>query len=101
MWFAADWYGEYYTVRLRCEHATAEKSEFFHADAPEDAFQKAYLYILDLPDPAEEARKSFIARLGRLIDEGRDLGFEPGFLNPLAETMKRLSENAITHQAAE
>lgn len=36
--------------------------------------------------------------LGRHIDKGREIGIETEFLNPLAETMQRLSKNAIASE---
>jgi hypothetical protein len=49
--------------------------------------------------PAEERdRAEFTRLLANAIDKGRSIGIEVDFLNPLTETMKRLSENAITYQ---
>jgi hypothetical protein len=39
-----------------------------------------------------------MGKLGTLIDFARDDGIKVDYLNPLVETMKRLSENVITHQ---
>ena len=33
--------------------------------------------------------------LGRLIDQGRDIGIEVDFLNPLTAMMKKLATNAL------
>lgn len=58
----------------------------------------AFKFIQGLPD-AETARlHDFMGQLGNLIDVGKDLGIQVDYLNPLTETMKRLSENVITHQ---
>jgi hypothetical protein len=53
-----------------------------------------------MPDAATSKLHDFMGQLGKLIDNGRDLGIEVDYLNPLTETMKRLSENIITHQPA-
>jgi hypothetical protein len=42
----------------------------------------------------------FMGKLGNLIDAGKDEGIEVDYLNPLLDTMKRLSENVITYQPA-
>lgn len=66
-----------------------------HADI---AVARALAFIAELPS-AETARlHEFMAKLGTVINDGRDLGIAVEFLNPLTETMKRLSENAITHK---
>ena len=57
-------------------------------------------FIAKQPDAATAKLQDFMAALGSVIDIGRKNGIETDFLNPLVATMKRLSENAITHQAA-
>ncbi len=59
---------------------------------------KAQALIAALPS-AEQARlQQFMNKLGDLIDIGRDEGIAVDFLNPLLDTMKRLSENVITYK---
>lgn len=64
----------------------------------DEALGKATAFIEELPS-AEQARlHAFMGQLGNLIDAGRAEGIAVDFMNPLVETMKRLSENVITHQ---
>ena len=66
-----------------------------------ECLRKAQAHIAAMPS-AEQARlQSFMSKLGNLIDVGRDEGIAVDFLNPLLETMKRLSENVITYQPGE
>ena len=67
---------------------------------PEAAFSKADAIIAAMPDAKTRNMQVFMGALGKVIDLGRDNGIEVDFLNPLAETMKRLSENVITDQRA-
>lgn len=53
-----------------------------------------------MPSASETKRAVFMEALGNVIDLGRKNGIEVAFVNPLVETMKRLSENAITHRIA-
>lgn len=65
---------------------------------PSTIITDAFAFVESLPSPEEAKRQQFMTGLGKLIDLGRENGIEVDFINPLAETMKRLSENAITHQ---
>lgn len=67
-------------------------------DEPEVAIALAMEFITGLPSPEEAKRQQFMTALGRVIDMGRENGIEVDFINPLTDTMKRLSENAITHR---
>lgn len=64
------------------------------------AIEDAFTLIANLPSPEEAKRQQFMSALGRVIDLGRENGIEVDFVNPLVETMKRLSENALTYQPA-
>jgi hypothetical protein len=55
-------------------------------------------FINSLPDAATTRLHDFMSQLGKVIDSGRDIGIEVDYLNPLTETMKRLSENILTHK---
>lgn len=58
----------------------------------------AEAWIAGLPS-VEEARKlEFMTQLAKTIEMGKDHHIDVQFVNPLIEAMKRLSENAITHQ---
>lgn len=72
--------------------------DYPHGDTPEDAFGKANAIIAAMQDAKTRNMQMFMGALGKVIDLGRDNGIEVDFLNPLAETMKRLSENIITDQ---
>lgn len=54
--------------------------------------------IDERPDPAEMKRQEFMNDLAALIEKGNEAGVDIDFINPLSETMKRLSENALTYQ---
>lgn len=55
-------------------------------------------WIASRPSPQEAKLRAFMDRLDEVIDLGRKSGIEVAFVNPLVETMKRLSENALTFQ---
>ena len=62
-----------------------------------EAIQAAFDLINGLPSPEEAKRQQFMGALAKVIDLGRENGIEVDFVNPLVETMKRLSENALTY----
>ncbi len=64
----------------------------------DQAIEKALAFIAELPDAKTAKLHAFMAKLGAVIDDGRALGVDVDFINPLTETMKRLSENVITHK---
>ena len=47
---------------------------------------------------SEAKKNDFIAAMGRLIDQGRDIGMEVEYMNPLTEMMGKLSTNIITKE---
>ena len=57
-------------------------------------------WAASLPTRDEAERASFMDKLAGVIEHGRRIGIEDGFVNPLVEMMKRLSENALTHQVS-
>lgn len=63
-----------------------------------DAMAQASDYIAKLPAPEVAKLHSFMGQLGRLIDVGKNAGINLDYLNPLLDTMKRLSENVITYR---
>jgi hypothetical protein len=75
--------------------------ECFISDTVDDAIAKAAAFINALPDAKTARLHDFMGQLGKVIDCGRDLGIDIDYLNPLTDTMKRLSDNIITHQPAE
>ncbi len=69
-----------------------------HGDTVDAALAMAWEKIDALPSAKEENTRAFMADLGKLIDSGREIGLEVEYLNPLVESMKKLSENIITYQ---
>ena len=55
----------------------------------------AHTWIDAIPTADERAHQAFTASLGRLIDQGRDIGIEVDFLNPLTAMMEKLATNAL------
>ena len=66
-----------------------------YASTFEEALDAADAFLAALPPINEARRREWMEALGRHIDKGREIGIETEFLNPLAETMQRLSKNAI------
>lgn len=64
-------------------------------DTFEEVLDAADAFVAALPPINESRRREWMKDLGRHIDKGREIGIETEFLNPLAETMQRLSKNAI------
>ena len=64
-------------------------------DTFEEVLDAADAFVAAIPPINESRRREWIKDLGRHIDKGREIGIETEFLNPLAETMQRLSKNAI------
>lgn len=60
------------------------------------ALSRAEQIIADFPEPAEQARREIVSELASLADKARKHGLEDDFINPLVETAKRLSKNALT-----
>jgi hypothetical protein len=73
----------------------------FCGDTSNEAIAEALSFINALPDAKTARLHDFMGQLGKVIDAGRDLGIDVDYLNPLTDTMKRLSENILTHQPAE
>jgi hypothetical protein len=57
--------------------------------------QEAHAWIDAIPTADERAHQAFTKSLGRLIDQGRDIGIEVDFLNPLTSMMEKLATNAL------
>jgi len=71
------------------------------AETPEAAIDAFIAKIAALPCAEEANLREFQRDLGHLIDKGRDLGIDVAFVNPLAETAKRLAENVLTFRREE
>jgi hypothetical protein len=63
----------------------------------EEALGKAISFINELPSADQAKLHEFMGALGKLIDSGRADGIAVDYMNPLLDTMKRLSENVITY----
>lgn len=64
----------------------------------DEALREAVAFIGDLPSAEQAKLHHFMGKLGNLIDAGKDDGIALDYLNPLLDTMKRLSENVITYR---
>ena len=71
------------------------------ADTFEEALDAALEFVTAMPPANESKRRDWQKRLGKLIDDGREIGIETEFLNPLEASMKRLASNALTHEATQ
>lgn len=74
------------------------KYEICNSNTVSDAIESANKFLDTVASKQERDMADFRARLAEVIDLGRANGIDVDFINPLQETMKRLSENAITHQ---
>lgn len=74
------------------------ENEYLRGDDPSKLIARARKFIAELPTAEETKFREFMGALGNVIELGRKNGIEVEFINPLTETMKRLSENALTDQ---
>jgi hypothetical protein len=88
-------YGSKYHDFVRKLTKDEVESLYSGDDWLDQAIQDAQAWISDIPSPEEREHQQFTAALGRLIDQGRDLGIEVDFLNPLTQMMERLATNAL------
>jgi hypothetical protein len=65
-----------------------------------EALTKGLEFIKELPSAEQAKLHDFMGKLGKLIDAGKADGIAVDYMNPLLDTMKRLSENVITYQPA-
>ena len=77
------------------EHITGRGETFA---AVLDALDAA---IAAIPSAQEQARKEAAKAVANAIEKCRAAGYDADFANPLVEMSKRISENALTHEAAE
>ncbi len=75
---------QYENIASTIYHADGDTLDLKLADAAD--------WISRQPDPVARDMQTFMRALGGVIDKGRALGVDVDFLNPLTETMKRLSE---------
>jgi hypothetical protein len=88
-------------VKPGSHHDWERHYECFMADTAEETIAEGIAFINDLPNAKTAKLHEFMGELGKVIDSGRDLGVDVDFLNPLTDTMKRLSENIITYRHSE
>jgi hypothetical protein len=74
--------------------------EHFRADSVAEVTEAMRFFIASMPEAKIARLHDFMKHLGSVIDTGRSLGIDIEYINPLTETMKRLSENALTRQPA-
>lgn len=79
-------------------HDWEHEYECFLGDDFAKVHAKAVDFINALPSAEQAKLHHFMGKLGHLIDAANADGIEVAYLNPLVESMKRLSENVITHK---
>lgn len=77
---------------------TYGRTEIGRGKTVAEALENAKEILEAIPPKADRDKAEFARLLANAIDKGRAIGVEVEFLNPLTETMKRLSENALTYQ---
>jgi len=94
------------TIVMRWKDARVEtyisdsKYKFIRGGDLKEMIAEADAYIAELPSAEETRMNEFMGALGKVIDLGRKNGVEADYLNPLVASMKKLSENIITHDRA-
>jgi len=90
------------TSNIAYKAGGSSEYKFIHVEAL-DGFKSVIAdtedYINGLKSVAEIQRDAFVASVGRLIDQGRDIGIEVDFLNPLVDMMGKLSHNILEVEA--
>jgi len=86
------------TANIAYKAGNSYEYQFIHVEAL-DGFEGVIAdtedYINGLKSVPEIQRDAFVASVGRLIDQGRDIGIEVDFLNPLVDMMGKLSHNIL------
>ena len=86
------------TANISYKAGGSSEYQFIHVEAL-DGFDgligDAEDYINGLKSVADILKENFVASVGRLIDQGRDIGIEVEFLNPLTTMMDKLSSNIL------
>jgi hypothetical protein len=86
------------TANIAYKAGNSYEYKFIHIEASdsfEALIQDTADYIYHLKSVPEIQRDAFVASVGRLIDQGRDIGIEVDFLNPLTTMMDKLSSNIL------
>lgn len=66
--------------------------------SPEETLAHAWSQIRQLKTAEEERKRQFLKSFGNLLDEARELDLDVEFINPLEESMRKLSENILEDQ---
>jgi hypothetical protein len=86
------------TSNISYKAGGSSEYQFIHVEAL-DGFEGVIAdtenYINGLKSVAEVQRDAFVASVGSLIDQGREIGVEVEFLNPLVDMMGKLSHNIL------
>ena len=98
-----NWIGYELTVNLfyRTDAHSGQVDKFFHGSCDagiEALFADAEQHVADLKSIDDAKRDAFISAVGRLIDQGKEIGMDVAFLNPLTDMMEKLSSNIITKE---
>jgi len=95
-----NWLSSPFCVHIEHNSAqgVASKSEFLRGDTIEEAIKKADEYVAELPSVEDARMRDFTHALGRLIDQGREIGVDVDCINPLTKMMEKLAENCLTDQ---
>lgn len=98
-----NWLSHKFTFHIvfRATQHGQQTTEFCGADTAEGAIEQARKFINDLPSVEDKKREEFTRALGNLIDQGREVGVEVDFMNPLEAMMKKLSTNALENKNAD
>jgi len=87
---------ETFTKRLGHEELNELLTEPNQLTAELDTWiTEANAWVNAIPTTEERAHQAFTKSLGRLIDQGREIGIEVDFLNPLTSMMEKLATNAL------
>ena len=81
------------------EGMTHGRTEFCRCNSMNEAIAMAHYILNSIPTKEDRDKADFMRSLANAIDKGKSIGIDVEFLNPLKETMQRISENALTHQA--
>lgn len=97
----------YTQVRLEFDYKTHENAvrtyksvsmaDTNESQDPIDYFMKAQSMVAALPTVREARIKEFVNQVEELKSLAEDLEVDVDFVNPLAELMKKLATNALTH----
>jgi len=69
--------------------------EWFKGETVVEMIAAADAWVNALPTPQERAHADFTKLIATALEFGKAHGFDDVLVNPLAEAMKRLSENAL------